>query len=72
MDFTKKDYTEAIRFALNFPDDYRLVKYDMYKDIYIVEVMDGGWWTVRLEGKFVRSCLNFKGVKRWNKDTPKN
>ena len=69
MDFEKKDYTEAIRFALNFPDDYHLVGFDSEKDIYIVEVLDGGWYTVNLIGKFVRSCLNFKGVKIWK---PKN
>ena len=62
------DYTDAIKFALNYPVDRDLpltYSYNEDKDIFKVTVMDGGWYTYKLLGSFVRSCFNWKGVKRW-------
>ena len=67
--FVKEDYYNAIDFALNYPRAFKLVEYDSDKDIYIVLVLDGGWYTVNLLGKFVRSCLKWKGIKKWKRDT---
>jgi hypothetical protein len=63
--YTPDDYIKAIQFALNYPPDVKLRKYDMYKDIYKVSVLDGGWYDLHLTGSFVRSCLNWKGIKKW-------
>ena len=64
--YNDKDYKNAIAFALNFPSDYRLVKYDFDKDIYKVDVFDYGWYCdIKLQGSFVRSCLKYKGHKKW-------
>lgn len=63
--YTDKDYIEAIKFALNYPPEVRLLKYDMHKDIYKVRILDGGWYHMNLQGDFVRSCLKFKGIKKW-------
>lgn len=72
--YTETDYINAIKFALNYPQDRDLpltYSYKEDKDIYKVTWMDGGWHTFRLEGKFVRSCLKWKGKKQWVSNHPK-
>ena len=66
--YTKKDYHAAINFALNYPQDFDY-RYKIQKDIYDCNVLDGGWYTVKLEGKFVRSALKYDGEKQWCGDT---
>ncbi len=63
--YTEKDYREAIKFALNYPPEADLMKYDEEKDLFRVVVLDGGWYDINLQGSFVRSCLNWKGKKQW-------
>lgn len=63
--YTQEDYLNACKFALNYPVEVELRKYDMHKDIYKCLVMDGGWYDVNLEGSLVRSCLKWKGIKKW-------
>jgi len=64
--YTKKDYRGAINFGLNFPPDFDLVKHDIEKDLYRVYVFDGGWYDINLHGYYVRSCLKWKGIKKWD------
>ena len=63
--YKDKDYMDAIKFVLNYPPDVELYKYDMYKDIYKVSVLDGGWYDFNLMGSLVRSGLKWKGSKIW-------
>jgi hypothetical protein len=74
MSFTNQDYQKAIKFALNYGDrDLPLTySYKDDKDIYKVTVMDGGWITFRLDGFFVRSCLQWLGKGNINQWTPQN
>ena len=65
--YSEADHLEAIKFALNYPPEVELLKYDMYKDIYKVRILDDGWYEMRLQGAFVRSCLKFKGEHKWQK-----
>ena len=65
--YTDQDYIDAINFALNHPPDVKLLKYDIYKDLYKVNVLDDGWYYMKLQGSFVRSCLKWKGDKIWIK-----
>ena len=69
--YTDDDYLNAIKFALNYPPEVELRYFDMYKDIYKVAVLDGGWYEINLEGKFVRSALKWRGIKAWTSDTGK-
>lgn len=64
--YTQDDYIKAIQFALNYPPDVTLRKHDIYKDIYKVTVFDQGWYDFNLQGDFVRSCLKWKGIKKWS------
>ena len=64
--YTKEDYREAINFALNYPPDFDLVKHDEEKDLYRVYVFDAGWYDINLEGYYVRSCLKWKGIRKWD------
>lgn len=66
MTYTQEDYQKAIEFALNYPPEVKPFHYNIHKDIYGVILMDGGWYNIKLEGKFVRSCLTWKGIKQWN------
>lgn len=65
--YTDQDYQNAIKFALNYSDrDLPLTySFNEEKDIYKVTLMDGGWYTFRLDGFFVRSCLKWKGKRQW-------
>lgn len=63
--YSKQDYIDAIKFALNYPPDAKLYKYDIYKDIYKVSVFDDGWYDFNLTGSLVRSALKWKGKKIW-------
>jgi hypothetical protein len=63
--YSDQDYIDAIKFALNYPPDVKMYKYDIYKDIYKVNVFDYGWYDLNLTGSFVRSCLKWKGNKIW-------
>ena len=64
--YDESDYLEAIKFALNYPPkvlpDYY---YSVAKDVYVVDLFDDGGYRVRLMGSFVRSCIKWKGVKKW-------
>jgi hypothetical protein len=55
----------GIAFALNYPTEFELVRYDSYKKKYIVTYLDGGWYTIDLTEKFVRSCMTTLGPKAW-------
>jgi hypothetical protein len=66
--YSKTDYKNAIDFALNYPPDYHLIKYDSDKDLFDVEIFDEGWYRMNLDGYFVRSCLNWKGEKKWHSE----
>jgi hypothetical protein len=64
--YTDQDYQKAIKFALNYDRDLPLTySYKADKDEYKVVFMDNGWYTFRLDGFFVRSCLKWKGKKQW-------
>jgi len=64
--YTDQDYIDAIKFALNYSNDPPLTfSYNEDKDQFKTTVFDGGWITFRLEGFFVRSCLKYKGIKKW-------
>lgn len=63
--FSKKDYEDAIAFALNYPVEIDFIRYDEDKDIFRVVYLDGGWYDMNLLGSFVRSCLKWKGKKQW-------
>ena len=69
--FTGKEYEEAINFALNYPPDVKVTKYDEEKDIFQALVFDAGWYHIELEGKFVRSCLKWQGIKKWRNEDEK-
>lgn len=57
-----KEYEQAIMMALNIKGDRPVTfTYNEDKDIWKTVVFEGGWYTIRLEGKFVRSC--FKWLK---------
>ena len=67
--YTDEDYINAIKFGLNYPLDKDMpisYSYKEDKDIYKIVVFDGGWVTFRLDGFYVRSCLKYKGIKKWN------
>ena len=65
MSYTDQDYLDAINFVLNYPPDFRFLKYDMYKDLFKVDVFDGGWYcNLKLQGSLIRSALKYKGVKK--------
>jgi len=68
MEYTKEDYQKAIEFALNYPSNIIRWHYSYGSDIYGVIVADIGYQTVKLEGQFVRSCLKWKGIKKWRRD----
>ncbi len=70
--YTAEDYKKAIEFALNYPPRIRLYRYNMEKDIYQVTLFDEGWYNIKLMGSFVRSCLKWKGVKRWTTEQKKS
>ena len=65
MGYTKDDYQQAIEFALNYPPKVGPYYYDISKDIYIVDILDTGWYNIAVQGHFVRSCLTWKGMKNW-------
>lgn len=70
-EFTRREYEEAIAFALNYPPEIHNWKYQHGKDIFKVLLFDAGWYTIKLEGKFVRSCLKWQGIKKWRPDNEK-
>ena len=69
MGYTQDDYKSAIEFALNYPPEVKSFHYNNPKDIYDVVLMDEGWYNIKLEGKFVRDCLKWKGIKQWKHQT---
>ena len=63
---THKEALDALRFGLNYPQDVILNKYNIYRDIYLVDVFDGGWYSnIKMDGAFVRSCHKWTGQKSW-------
>ncbi len=63
---THKEALEALHFALNYPEDVILNKYNIYEDIYIVDVLDSGWYSnIKMNGKYVRNCHKWQGQKSW-------
>lgn len=70
--YGQRDYLAAIDFALNYPDDFLLIEYDIEKDIYITQYLENGWYIIALQGKFVRNCLKWKGIKKWKQDFQKH
>jgi hypothetical protein len=67
MPYTKYDYEKAIEFALNYPPEIGPYYYNIDKDLYIMQGLDGGWYNIKLQGSFVRSCLKWKGIKKWER-----
>jgi len=68
MKYTNDDYIRAIDLALNYPVDFSYRYYSQQKDLFIVDVMDGGWYYgIKLQGSFVRSCLKWvkNGTVNW-------
>jgi hypothetical protein len=66
--YIEQNYTNAIKFALNYPQDRDLpltYSYNEEKDIYKCVLMDGGRYTVKLQGSLVRSALKWGGRKQW-------
>jgi hypothetical protein len=66
--YGEQDYKKAIEFALNYPPKVIAYHYDLYKDIYKVQLLDDGIYTIKLLGSFVRNCLKWKGIKKWRPD----
>lgn len=58
----------GIAFALNYPTEFELVRYDVIKKKYIVRYLEGGWYTIDLDEKLVRSCMTTQGPKAWVKE----
>ena len=72
MKYTKKDYRKAVEFALNYPRALDMADYDEEKDLFPVLALDHfGWHQVNLEGRFVRNCLKWQGIKKWGPDCPR-
>jgi len=72
MKYTNDDYIRAIDLALNYPVDFLYTKYDQHKDLFYVDVMDGGWYSgIKLRGSFVRSCLKWTKSRTVNWCDPK-
>jgi hypothetical protein len=69
--YINADYKRAIEFALNYPPEVLDFYYDEYKDIFKVRLLDEGMYTIKLTGSYVRSCLSWKGIKKW-KESLKN
>ena len=66
--YTDDDYKKAILFALNYKRDLPMAyHYNEDQDIFKVNLMDEGWYSVSLKGFFVRSCLKWRGIKQWTK-----
>jgi len=65
LGYTKDDYQRAIEFALNYPSTISPYYYDRYSDRYIVDILETGWQNMYVEGFLVRSCLKWKGIKKW-------
>jgi len=63
--YTIVDYEDAINFALNYPDNFEFVEYYPDSDLYEMQVFDNGWWHIKLDGYYIRSCLKWKGKKVW-------
>jgi hypothetical protein len=66
--YTDTDYIEAIKFALNYPPERDIpisYSYDDDKEIFKIVVFDGGWIHFKLNHKYVKSCLEWEGIKRW-------
>ena len=57
----------GIAFALNYPTEFELVRYDVIKKKYHVTYLEGSWYTIDLDEKFVRSCMITQGPKEWIK-----
>lgn len=56
----------GIAFALNYPTEFELVKYNAYDCKYRVRYLEGiGWHTIDLDEVFVRSCMTATGSKIW-------
>ena len=60
---------DAIGFALNWPTEWELIKHDLFKKVYKVRYMDGGWYHLDLTEDFVRSCMKWRWQKTWVKPT---
>lgn len=67
MSYTKHDYEKAIEFALNYPPEIGPYYYSTDKDLYSMCVLVDGWYNINLQGSFVRSCLKWKGIKKWER-----
>jgi hypothetical protein len=67
----------GIAFALNYPTEFELIRYDPFKKVrkadaengvYMVRYLEGGTWHyLPLAEAFVRSCMTTAGPKSWVK-----
>jgi hypothetical protein len=65
---THNEALEALRFALNYPEDVILNKFNIYEDIYIVDILDGGWYAnFEVNGCYVRHCHKWQGQRSWRR-----
>lgn len=65
---THDEALEALRFALNYPQDVVLTKYNIYRDIYIVDVLDAGWYmNIKMDGSYIRHCHKWQGERSWRR-----
>lgn len=75
MDQTSKNrrLISGIAFALNYPTEFELIRYNIYKDVYQVRYLEGihqgqmGWHHIDLDANLVRSCMITLGPKEWVK-----
>jgi hypothetical protein len=61
-DELRDKYIEAAKFALNSEAGSLVIhgiRYNEDKDKYKVSVFDDGWYTVKLNGSFIRSCFKW-------------
>jgi hypothetical protein len=69
--YSDKEIKEAIMFALNYPREVEVVRYDVIQDKYLCRVWEYGYPdNIRLDGFFIRSCLEWQGKKEWKKKEP--
>jgi hypothetical protein len=58
----------GIAFALNYPTEFELIRYNIYTKKYQVRYLENiGWHHLELDEKLVRSCMITLGPKDWVK-----
>lgn len=69
--YTEKEIYDACMFALNYPREIEVVRHDVITDKFLVRIWEYGYPdNIRLDGSFVRSCIEWKGKREWRKKEP--